>query len=323
MPRNRTPSLTHRLAHPTQPLTVHAQEFHLASPNPSPDSLSFHTVSVTSSTTTSTTPSEEMATLLDREHRVNRIQAAENTRLRSEVHRLRALTEANPATDAEDRAPSRDETAVVRSQLAAATARTALGDRQIAELEGQLRDVSARLRTAVRALEDKEREVERESYLVPSAERDRVKEVDRLMRGMSVGELNAASLALGAAMGEARARATVSVDEGDLFPRKGRRMGTGFRGGERPRSAMAGALREGQDDRRGVEGRKDAGSYGREEAGGMGPKMQAEVSPLASPEGYRSGDSGVFQGQKAVKFAEEGEKKRKGKFSASRFWSKK
>ncbi|TKX27547.1 hypothetical protein C1H76_0385 [Elsinoe australis] len=312
---HRTPSIEHRLRHPNSPLIVHAQEFHIEGQD-SDGGSSFHTVSVSDE---STTPSEELATMLDREHRVNRIQAEDLARLRTEIRRLRTAAERMPPTDPKVTTPRSDriqnairenmelheENTKLHSRIEVLLGEISLKDRQIAELEKQLHDISTRLNDALRTIDAKNKELD--TYILPSSAYDPVKTVTQTFSHMTVGELNQASLALGSTMSEARAKATMSTSTLENFYSASRRPITALYD-SRPQSAL------------------NMHTSTKESQAKTGAAL---LSPLGSTsEDYASSDSVAYpEGKKSVKFADEetGTKKRKGKFnvSASRFWMKK
>lgn len=242
---HRTPSIEHRLRHPNSPLIVHAQEFHIEGQD-SDGGSSFHTVSVSDE---SITPSEELATMLDREHRVNRIQAEDLARLRTEIRRLRTAAERMPPTDPKVTTPRfdriqnairentelHDENTKLQSRIEVLLGEISLKDRQIAELEKQLHDISTRLNDALRTIDAKNKELG--TYILPSSAYDPVKTVTQTFSHMTVGELNQASLALGSAMSEARAKATMSTSTLENFYTASRRPITALYD-SRPQSAL-------------------------------------------------------------------------------------
>ncbi|KAG8623253.1 hypothetical protein KVT40_008229 [Elsinoe batatas] len=312
----RTESLEHRLRHPNTPLTVRAQEYHIEG-HESDGGSSFHTVTHSED---STDPADEIATLLEREHRVNRIQAEENTQLRSEIRRLRGLAESMPAVDTEAGSPRTNplrnaalenselhgDNTKLQGRIKAYEKDIELKTRQIYELEDQLQSISIRLKETERALEARTRELD--SYITPSADFHPVKTVSDIFHKMNVAELNAASLALGSAMSEARNKATQSSAS---LSAPG---GTYYSGPRRPISAL-------------YEPRpQSAMGFPKENnvRGGAGVYTPAPT-PLNSPigslsDGYTAVES-PFE-KKHIKWDDDEGKKRKGLFSGSKFWKK-
>ncbi|KAF4554043.1 Hypothetical protein D9617_5g069190 [Elsinoe fawcettii] len=307
---HRTASLEHRLRHPTSPLVVRAQEYHIDG-HDSDGASSFHTVTHSEG---STDPAEETATHLEREHRVNRIQAEENLQLRNEIRRLREAAETMPSTNGNVASPQinllrnathenselHDDNKNLQVRVKTLEKEVDLKARQIFELEDQLHGLSARLKEALRALEAKTKELD--TYIVPSEDYHPVKSVSDTFHKMSIAELNAASLALGSAMSEVRNKAAYSTT---TLSGSG---GSYYGGPRRPISAL----------------------YEPRPQSAMGIPKELHVktgagmpTPMATPLNSPIGSVGesLFE-KKHAKWDDEEGKKRKGLFGSSKFWRK-
>ncbi|KAF2154906.1 hypothetical protein K461DRAFT_319402 [Myriangium duriaei CBS 260.36] len=233
----RTPSIETGLRRLGQPLTVIAEAIDAESINESDfdENQSGHSERNSERTHTSPTPREDILAMLDREHRINRILGAKYRFLSEQMVRLRRqlklherAAEFFPIDD--PALPKQDSTQFknIRQQLIEATAEKGElfdhvqhlfslleeKERQFAELEGQLRDISTKLVTVLRDQKSRGETAGSRSSLGYSS--NPVAEVFALIENMDTEQLTEVSTKAYHAL--ARSRAESRAEARSSFP---------------------------------------------------------------------------------------------------------